>query len=57
VPTAKAIKRNPTNVIRVYREILKYYKEHEEKKTLGKTEFSQRRKLKKNKMHPQKRGV
>jgi hypothetical protein len=57
VPTAKAIKRNPTNVIRVYREILKYYKEHEEKKTLGKTEFSQRKKLKKNKMHPQKRGV
>jgi hypothetical protein len=24
-PTAKAIKRNLTNVLRVYREILKYY--------------------------------
>jgi hypothetical protein len=33
VCTAKAIKRNPTNVLRVYREILGYYKDFGEKKT------------------------
>jgi hypothetical protein len=37
------------NVLRVYREILKYYKEYEEKKTSGNTEFHQRKSLKNNK--------
>jgi hypothetical protein len=56
-PTAKAIEKNPTNVLRVYKQILQYYKEYEEKKTLGNTEFHQRKRQKKKKMHPQKRGM
>jgi hypothetical protein len=55
--TTKAIERNPTYVLRVYREILKYYKEYEEKKTPGNTELHQRKSLKKQKTRPQKRGV
>jgi hypothetical protein len=31
-PTTKAIRRNLTNVLRLYKEVLKYYKEYEEKK-------------------------
>jgi hypothetical protein len=54
---AKAIERNPTNVLRVYREILSYYKDFGEKKTPGKTEFHHRKSLKKKKTVPQKRGM
>jgi hypothetical protein len=57
VPTTKAIVRNPMNVLRVYREILKYYKEYEEKKTPYKTEFHQRKCQKEKKMVLQKRGM
>jgi hypothetical protein len=39
VPTTKAIERNQTNALRVYKVILKYYKEYEEKKTTGKIEL------------------
>jgi hypothetical protein len=56
-PIAKAIEKNPMNVLRVYRKILKYYKEYEEKKTPGNTEFHQRKRQKKKKMHLQKRGL
>jgi hypothetical protein len=41
----------------VYKQILKYYKEYEEKKTLGNTEFHHGKSLKKKKTHPQKRGM
>jgi hypothetical protein len=34
-PTEKAIEKNPTNVLKVYRQILQYYKAYEEKKTPG----------------------
>jgi hypothetical protein len=40
-PTAKAIEKNPTNVLKVYRKVLQYYKAYEEKKTPGNTEFHQ----------------
>jgi hypothetical protein len=48
VLTTKAIKMNPTNVLRVYKEIFSYYKEYGEKKTtenndLEKNEFHQRK--------------
>ena len=33
MPTTKAIKRNPTNVLMVHKEVLRYYKEYEEKKS------------------------
>jgi hypothetical protein len=33
VPTAKAIEMNPTKVFRVYKEILRYYKENGEKRS------------------------
>jgi hypothetical protein len=56
VPTAKAIERNPTNVLRVYKQILKYYKEYEEKKTLGNPEFHHRKSLEKKKRHPKREG-
>ncbi len=56
MPTAKAIEKNPTNVLKVYRQILQYYKAYEEKKTPGNTEFHQRKRQKKKKMHSQKRG-
>jgi hypothetical protein len=49
VPTAKAIEKNPMNVLRVYREILKYYKEYQEKKTPGNTEFHQRKRQRRRK--------
>jgi hypothetical protein len=55
-PTAKAIEKNPTNVLRVYRQILQYYKAYEEKKTPGNTEFHQRKRQKKKKIRSQKRG-
>jgi hypothetical protein len=54
-PTTMAIERNLTNVLRVYGEILGYYKDFGEKMTLGNTEFHQRKSLKKKKMHSQKR--
>ena len=47
----KAIKMNLTNVLRVYKEILRYYKEYGEKKSpennyLDKNNFHQRKRLK-----------
>jgi hypothetical protein len=56
-PTEKAIEKNPTNVLKVYRQILQYYKAYEEKKTLGNTEFHQRKRKKKKKKRLQKRGL
>ena len=55
-PTAKAIEKNPTNVLKVYRQILQYYKAYEENKTPGNTEFHQRKRQKKKKIRSQKRG-
>jgi hypothetical protein len=49
-PTAKAIEKNPTNVLKLYRQILQYYKAHEENKTPGNTEFHQRKRQKMKKM-------
>jgi hypothetical protein len=62
VPTAKTIKRNPMNVLRVYKEILGYCKEYGGKKTpenndLEKIEFHQRQGIKKKKRRPQKREM
>ncbi len=56
-PTEKAIEKNPTNVLKVYRQILQYYKAYEEKKTPGNTEFHQRKRQKKKKKRSQKRGL
>jgi hypothetical protein len=47
----KAIKMNLTNVLRMYKEILRYYKEYGEKKSpennyLDKNNFHQRKRLK-----------
>ncbi len=56
-PTEKGIEKNPTNVLKVYRQILQYYKAYEEKKTPGNTEFHQRKGQKKKKKHSQKRGL
>jgi hypothetical protein len=52
-PIANATEKNPTNVLRVYKQMLQYYKEYEEKKTPGNTEFNQRKRQKKKKMHLQ----
>jgi hypothetical protein len=56
-PTKKAIEKNPTNVLKVYRQILQYNKAYEEKKTPGNTEFHQRKRQKKKKKRLQKRGL
>jgi hypothetical protein len=56
-PTAKAIEKNPTNVLKVYKQILQYYKAYEENKTPGNTEFHQRKRQKMKKMRSQKRGL
>jgi hypothetical protein len=60
-PTNWAIEKNPTNVLKVYKDILQYYKECKEKKHQDSTGqemmmFPQRMKGKKTKMRPQKRG-
>jgi hypothetical protein len=61
-PTDRVIKKNPTNVLKVYKDILWYYKEFEEKKHQDSTGqemmmFPQRMQGKKIKMRPQKRGM
>jgi hypothetical protein len=57
VPTTKGIERNPTNVLKVYSEMLGYYKDLGDKKTPGKSEYHPRKSLKKKKPVLQKRGM
>jgi hypothetical protein len=62
VPTDRVIEKNPTNVLKVYKDILRYYKECQEKKHQNSTGqemmmFPQRVQGKKTKMRPQKRGM
>ncbi len=62
VPTTKALEKNTTNVHRVYKEILRYYKEYGEMKSpknsdLEKNEFHQRKIWKEKNTHAQKRGL
>jgi len=61
-PTDRVIEKNPTNVLKVYKDILRYYKEFKEKKHQDSTGqemmmFPQRVQGKKTKMRPQKRGM
>jgi len=62
VPTDRVIEKNPTNVLKVYKDILRYYKECQEKKHQDSTGqemmmFPQRVQEKKTKMRLQKRGM
>jgi len=61
-PTDWVIVKNPTNVLKVYKNILQNYKEFEEKKHQDSTGqemmmFPQRMQRKKTKIRPQKRGM
>jgi hypothetical protein len=60
-PTDRVIEKNPTNVLKVYKDILQYYKECQEKKHQNSTAqemmmFPQRVQGKKTKKRLQKRG-
>jgi hypothetical protein len=61
-PTDRVIEKNPTNVLKVYKDILRYYKECQEKKHQDSTGqemmmFPQRVQGNKKKMRPQKKGM
>jgi hypothetical protein len=61
-PTDRVIEKNPTNVLKVYKDILRHYKECQEKKHQDSTGqemmmFPQRVQGKKTKMRPQKKGM
>jgi len=61
-PTDRVIEKNPTNVLKVYKDILRYYKECQEKKNQDSTGqemmmFPQRMQGKKTKMCLQRKGM